>query len=202
MTRLSNRFLAVATAIGAFALVPATALAAGGGGHNTGFTWGIEGWYIVDFVIFMFLAWFFVRGPAKKFLIGRHDRIKSQIDEATMLRKRAEIELAEYKAKLAGLTAEVEQLKTQFRADGEREKLRIEADTVAQSVTLRANVARQLRQETAVLKQELEGELVQKVLAAAETKVKAQMTPAAQREMFNNYIKDLESLEDLDQFAA
>lgn len=182
------------------ALTPGVASAAAGA-HGE-WTFAIEGWYLIDFVVFLALLIWGVRGPAKRFLKARHDRIKADLAEAERQQKKAAIDLADFQKLLAGLDAEVATITSEFEGDGQREKARIIAEAREQADRIRANVSRGVQQETAKLREELEALLVGKVLAHAEGKIKAQLSAASQRDMFNRYIQDLEKLEDLDRYAA
>ncbi|MCA9514187.1 MAG: ATP synthase F0 subunit B [Myxococcales bacterium] len=197
-----KRLLQIATvALGA--LAPAVALAAEGGHHEAGFGM-IELWYVVDFLIFAFVLWYvlFKKGTVQRFLLARHNAAKAEMEEATRLKAEAEAKLAEYARLRAGLDAEIAAIREQFRVDGERERERILADAKAQAERLRVTAEKQLQQETAKLREELEHEVVKAVLEATEAQVKAQMGGTAQRQLFNSYIKDLESLDSLGRFAA
>jgi len=170
------------------------------------FQWGVEGWFILDFIIFVGILWYFGKGPVRKFVAQRHERVRADMEEATRLRDEAAAKLAEYDRLMKGLESEVARIREQFRQDGERERQRILAEAEQQASRMRAAAERHLEQETAKLAEELEHEVVAKLLAATEAKVKAQLTGQAsgpaQRELFNAFIKDLESMDKLGRFAA
>ncbi len=173
------------------------ALAAGGG-----WSFGIEGYYILDFVIFVGLIWFFVKGPARKFLEERHDRIKEDMESATRLKEAAEAELATYEAKRAGLAGEVAELRAGFQTDGVNEQQRLMNEASAAAAKMRGATDVQLEQQAAQVRSELEIELIDQVLTSTEEKVRAKMTSVTQRQLFEAYVAELEKLENLDQFAA
>lgn len=185
------------------ALAPAVAVAAEGEHHATGFGM-LELWYVVDFLVFAFILWYvlFKKGTVQRFLLARHNAAKAEMQEATRLKAEAEAKLAEYARLRAGLDAEIAAIREQFRLDGERERERLLADAEAQAERLRVGAEKQLQQETAKLREELEREVVRSVLDATEARVSAQMSGNTQRQLFNSYISDLESLEALGRFAA
>lgn len=172
------------------------ALAAGGG-----FSLSVEGFYIIDFVIYAGLLWFFVKGPARKFLADRYEKIKSELEAATKLREQAEARLAELNALLAQAEGEVAAIRQQFEADGQREKERIEAEAEVQLQKIQASAMKTLEQEMAKLREALEGELVAEVLERTEAKVRTKLDAAAQKKLATNYIEDLEKLERLESAA-
>jgi len=178
----------------ALVLLPSTALAAE---HSGGWSWSVEGFYILDFVIFVGLMVWFVKKPAKQYLEDRYNRITAEIQVASRMKAEAEAKLAEVQAKVQGLDAEVRGIRAQFEADGQREKARVLAEAQAQVEKLQANVIKQLEQESAALNQALGQELVVAVMLAAETKVKAKVDQAAQKSLTGSYIDSLEKLESL-----
>lgn len=172
-------------------LTPNIALASGG------WSFTVEGFYIIDFVIFLGLLFYFVRGPAKKFLQARYDRVTAEMQAATKLKAAADAKLAEIDKLFAELEAEVGKIREQFRQDGEREKARIEADAQAQTDKLRATLEKQLEQDAAALRQTLSRELAAAVMSATEAKVKARVDQATHKALTGSYIDNLEKLERL-----
>lgn len=185
MKRLSTALVALAV------LTPGTAFASGG------WTFAVEGFYIIDFVIFLGLLVWFVKKPAKAFLAARYERITSEMQAASRMKAAADAKLAEIDKLLSGLDGEVAGVREQFRQDGEREKARILAEAQAQSEKLRGAVDKQLEQEAAALKQTLSAELAAAVLTATEAKVKAKIDQATHKSLNGSYIDNLEKLDRL-----
>jgi len=171
------------------------ALAAGG------FSFTVEGFYIIDFIIFVGLLWFFLKGPAKKFLVNRYEKVKSELEAATRLREEAEARLSELDKLVSQVESEVGAIRKQFEADGEREKARIMVEAEAQVEKIQLNARKTLEQEMAKLREQLEHELVAQVLEATEAKVRMKLDPGAQKRLATSYVDDLEKLERLDRAA-
>ncbi|MCC6528069.1 MAG: ATP synthase F0 subunit B [Polyangiaceae bacterium] len=182
----------LALALGLAAL-PTTALAAGDGSWS----FKIEGLYIIDFVIFVGLLVWLVRGPARKFIRARYERMTSEMQAASRLKAEADAKLAEVERLFAALSQDIQTIREQFKADGERERARILAETEAQAAKLRAGVEKQIEQETAALKETLSNELVTAVLTATEAKVKAKVDQATHKSLTGAYIDNLEKLDKL-----
>ena len=179
-------------------VTPGVALAAGGhGGFGL-----VEALHVVHCVVLLLVLYFWALPRAREYMIKRHDHAKAELVEASRLKDEADAKLAEYKRLMAGLEAEVLQIREQFRADGERERARVVAEAEESAAKMRAAAEKQIRQETAKLRAELEHEVVLQVLASTEAKVRAQLNAATQRDMANDYIQALEGLDKLDQFAA
>jgi len=177
-------------------MMTSPALAAGGGWSLT-----VEGFYIIDFIIYVGLLWFFLKGPAKSFLVNRYEKVKAELEAATRLREAAEARLAELDKLVSQVETEVGTIKQQFQADGEREKERILHEAEAQVDKIQQNARKTLEQEMAKLREQLEHELVAQVLEATEAKVRAKLDPAAQKRLATSYVDDLEKLERLDRAA-
>ena len=203
MTTVLNRALAVVGAA-AVTLAPGIALAAEAAEHGEPHgQFGLaEAFYVLNFVVLLLVLYFWALPRARDLLVKRHDQAKAELVEAGRLKAEADAKLAEYERLMAGLEAEVAKIREDFRADGERERARILAEAEETAQRMRATAQKQIQQETAKLRSELEHEVVAQVLASTEAKVRAQLNAGTQREMANDYIQGLESLEKLDQFAA
>lgn len=186
-------FNRIAAAIGLVLATSGTAAAAGGGD----FSFTIEGFYIIDFVILVALLVFLLKGPAKKFIENRHDRIKAELEAATRLREEAEARLRDLDALVAGLEAEIAVVREQFRQDGEREAARIQHETHGAVARVDAGLAKQREQETAKLREALENELVAAVLKSAETKLKLKLDAKTQAKVATDFIEALEKVPSL-----
>lgn len=185
VTRLSLAALAIA--------LPASAHAAGDGSWS----FAVEGLYIIDFVIFIGLLAWLVRGPARKFIRARYERVTSEMEAASRVKAEADAKLAEVDKLFTTLEKEIVAIRDQFKADGERERARVVAETEASVTKLRQSVQKQLEQDTAVLRETLEKELVAALLAATEAKVRARVDQATHKALAGAYIANLEKLDDL-----
>lgn len=168
-------------------------------GH--GFSFTVEGFYIIDFVILVVLLWAVLKGPIKKYLMARHDKFLAEMNAAKRLREEAEVKLAELDKMMSGLEAEIGQIRDQFRADGEREKARLLAEAEVGADKIRQNAKKALEQEMAVLREQLEAELVQSVLEATEAKVRQRLDQATQKRLASTYVDSLEKLDSLGKAA-
>lgn len=168
-------------------------------GH--GFSFTVEGFYIIDFVILVVLLWAVLKGPIKKYLMARHDKFLAEMETAKRLRAEAELKLAELDKMMSGLESEIAAIREQFRADGEREKARILAEAEAGADKIRGNAKKTLEQEMAVLREQLENELVQSVLETTEAKVRQRLDQATQKRLATTYVDSLEKLDSLGKAA-
>jgi F-type H+-transporting ATPase subunit b len=179
-------------------LFASPALAAGDGS----FSFTIEGYYILDFVLLVALLGYLLAKPARKWLAERHERVKAELEAAARLRAEAERRLAEVDALLSGLKAEIEEVREQFRQDGEREAARIAHDATLAAERHDAGLSRQLEQEQAKVREHLERELVAAVLKSTEEKLKARLDGKAQATVTASFVADLEKMPALSSRAA
>ncbi len=192
------RALRHATLALASCLAASPALAAGDGS----FSLTIEGFYILDFVILVALLGYLLAKPARKWLAERHERVKAELEAAARLRAEAERRLAEVDALLSGLQAEIAAVREQFRQDGEREAARIAHEATLAAERHDAGLGRQLTQEQAKVREQLERELVSAVLKSTEDKLKARLDGKAQATVTASFVADLEKMPALSSRAA
>jgi len=161
------------------ALVPALALASGGGEH--GFTFGTQGLYIIDFLVLVGLLVFLTR---KKFAAALQDRaagVRKDIDEATGEHDEARRTLDEKSGHLEGLKADRAALEQRFRDEAAREHDRVLADADARARRLVAEAERQVEAERRRLADEVRGRLIQQTFDAARAEIQAGLTDEARR---------------------
>jgi F-type H+-transporting ATPase subunit b len=164
------------------ALLPALALAAGGGGHaDSGVILKDFIWRCVNFAVMAGLIGYFVSKPIRNGLQSRRAEIEKALADATTAREAAEAKSREYQEKLAKASAEIDSIYAAIRREGELERDRIlasanemaakieqEADSKAASAVARART--ELRAEAARLAVELAEELLTKNVTAADQK--------------------------------
>jgi len=184
---MSNRLVVVAGA-----LLPSIALASGGSGH--GFTWGVQGLYIVDFVVLIALLVILTR---KKFAAALTDRaagIRKDIDEATSEHDDARKVLDEKEGNLRALQADRPKLEERFRDEAVREHDRVIAEADARARRLVAETERQIEAERRRLADELRGRLIDQTFETARVEIRASMTDEARRRWTDDAVTRLEKV--------
>lgn len=103
---------------------------------------------IAVFVLFL-VASYFLFNPARKFLNGRSDRIKNDLDTAASEKEAALAMKAEYEAKLKAVDKEVDQILSEARkkASANESKIIEEARAEAAAIIQRANVEAELEKK-------------------------------------------------------
>ncbi len=168
--------------IASLVLVPALALAAGGGGHaESGVILKDFLYRCLSFVLMVGLVAYFVTKPIRKGLKDRTVEIEKTLADAQAAKEAAEAKHREYSEKLAKATEEIGSITASIRREGELERGKIltaakdmavkieeEAENKASSVVAKARI--ELRQEAANLAVELAEDMLRKQVSADDQK--------------------------------
>lgn len=190
-----RRLRAAAALVPGLLLLASIAIAAEGGGHAPmkleDILWEM-GIKVLDVGIIAFLAFKYLSKPIAQAMAGRSEAVRAAVEEATAGRREAEARLAEFRKKAAGLEAEIDALRAQAGADMERERnlLIEEGRTAAERVAQHARET--IRQEVVKARSELHREAALLAVQLATANVKAQLTPADQQRILDEYAASLE----------
>lgn len=190
-----RRLRAAAALAPGLLLLATVAHAAAGGGHAPmkleDILWEM-GIKVLDVGIIAFLAFKYLSKPIAQAMAGRSEAVRAAVEEATAGRREAETRLAEFQKKAAGLEAEIDALRAQAGADMERERnlLIEEGRTAAERVAQHARET--IRQEVVKARSELHREAALLAVQLATANVKAQLTPADQQRILDEYAASLE----------
>jgi F-type H+-transporting ATPase subunit b len=138
-------------------------------------------WKFVNFAILAGALFYFLRKPISQALVDRHEGVKQALAEAREAKAAAEAKYREYTAKVTNLEEEVRAIEEEFRAEAERQKLKVIRDAEAsaeyirrQAETAGANevkrVTDELRAEFSDLALRIAQELVEKAYTAEDQK--------------------------------
>ena len=171
--------------VAALMLLSSPAYAEGGG-------WMTMVWHAVNLAILLLLLVKFAGKGVKAALAARAEAVTQEIDDASALHAEAQSMLDEYAAKMQGLQAELDAIRTQYAAQGESEKARLIAEGEAEAARIKADAERAAQNEFTRVRARLEAELIDNAVDAAEELIKARMTPAHQRRLTAEYLSRLE----------
>ena len=163
-------------------LVPAVALASGGGGHaDSGVILKDFLYRCFSFALMVGMLAYFVTKPIRKGLKARSEEIEKTLADAQAAKEAAEAKHREYSEKLAKATEEIVVITDSIRREGELEREKImaaandlaakieqEADNKASSVVAKARI--ELREEAANLAVELAEDMLKKQVSADDQK--------------------------------
>jgi F-type H+-transporting ATPase subunit b len=152
------------------------------------------GYAIVNFVIFLGLMSRILGKPLQQMVRDRHDRIRTDLDEARKLREGAQAMLAEYQKKVENVDAEVATLLDQIRKEAEAEKARIIAAAEDQAQRLKADAEKQIGAEIERARLELKRGVTEAAIAAAEQILQKQIGADDQRKMAERYVANLDQI--------
>ncbi len=154
---------------------PAAAEHESGGGEHS----DLSMWKWANFAILAGLMGWAISKNAGPFFAGRIAEIQKDINEAKQVRAEADARASAIEARLANLDSALATLRSDAKREMESESVRIQDET--KRVVARAG--EQAGQEIAAMSKAAENELRREAsrlaLELAETKLKAQMTPAA-----------------------
>ncbi len=160
-----------------------------GGGPS----FAVEGYYVIDFIIYVGLLVFFLRKPLAAFVTERRARIMHDIEEARKLREEAEAKLNDYQNRLDNLEAEIKGILDEARKAGEDQRKRILIDAAKSAERMREDARARLEQETRKLQQELRIKTVELAVQVAETAIVKDISNTHRKRFVDEYITDLES---------
>ncbi|HEY5388139.1 MAG TPA: F0F1 ATP synthase subunit B [Thermoleophilia bacterium] len=145
--------------------------------------WGLMVWTLITFGIAVAILWKYAFGPLQKIIDERRDGIQESMDVAEQTRAEALRLLDEYKATLAKVRADAEEILERSRATGEHTKAEIMAEARAQSERVLEKAHEQIERDTRTALRELKGQIAE-LTALATEKVTARSLSDADRKRF------------------
>ena len=130
-------------------------------------------WTLITFGIAVFILWKYAFGPLQKIIDQRRDGIQESMDVAEETRAEALRLLEEYKATLAKVRGESEEILERSRTTGEHAKAEIMAEAKAQSERVLAKAHEQIERDTRAALRDIKGQIAE-LTALATEKVAAQ----------------------------
>jgi len=143
---------------------------------------------IINFLLLIALLVWKGGPPIRKYVKGRHDDIKSALEESAKLRSEAKAKLAEYSERISGVESEVEALLKETRDAAESEKKRILADAEAQVEAMKKAAEERISADIARARHILEEEIANAAIAAAEKILLSKTTKQDQGNLVDSFI--------------
>ena len=151
------------------------------------------GWFIVDFIIFVGLLGWLLKGPLTSMFQKRHTEIKDAIEEAQAAHKKAKAHRDEYLDKLTRVDEEIGSLVEGARADGTQTKDAIIRAAKGYSSQLRGDSDAAADQEAQSARIRLKNEVVGAVMTTAETMLDEKLSAEDQQRLLEEAIGTLEN---------
>ena len=169
------------------ALVASPVLAAGIMDLNPGLTL----WTAITFLLLIVVLGKYAFGPIVKMLDERERNIRDAIDQAKNERAEAEKLLAQQKESLLRAQREAAELAKRSQQEMEAYRSQLTAQAKKESDELVANARKQIEEEKVKAVAELRAQVADLAVGAASRIVKSSLDDKTQRQLVDEYIKDL-----------
>jgi F-type H+-transporting ATPase subunit b len=169
------------------ALVASPVLAAGIMDLNPGLTL----WTAITFLLLIVVLGKYAFGPIVKMLDERERTIRESIDQAKHERGEAEKLLAQQKESLLKAQREAAELAKRSQQEMEAYRAQLSAQAKKDSDEMIANARRQIEEEKVKAVAELRSQVADLAVGAASRIVKSSLDDRTQRQLVDEYIKDL-----------
>ncbi len=149
---------------------------------------------VLNFVILAGALAYFVTKPIIRGLKGRREKIAADLEQARSAREEAEAKFREYDQKLSRAAAEIEEVQTALRREGEMERDRILAAAREMAEKIRREAEKAAANEIARARSELREEASRMAVAIAEELLKKNFTAEDQSRLVKEYIQKVGEL--------
>ncbi len=146
---------------------------------------------LVNFCLLLALFIYMGRKPVTKFFQTRRAQIQDELEEASRLKAEAEAKYAEYSERLEKLDEELEQIREDMTAAGEKERDRIISEAESKAARLRKDAEFVIEQQMKQLKTELTEAAVAAAVATAQEVLTKETSAADQQRLADEYLKRL-----------
>ena len=153
--------------------------------------WGLMVWTFITFGIALFVLWKFAFGPIQRIIDERRADIQGSMDAAEETRAEAQRLLEEYKATLAKVRGEAEEILERSRTTGDHAKAEIMAAAKAQSERVLTQAHEQIERDTRAALRELKAEIAELTALATEKVAAGSLTAADQQRLIDEALAEL-----------
>jgi F-type H+-transporting ATPase subunit b len=152
---------------------------------------GLTLWTAITFLVLIFVLWKFAFGPISKMLVERETTIRDAIDSARKEREEAERLLAQQKDALLKAQREAAELAKRNQQEMEAFRAQLTAQAKKEADDLVAQARKSIQEEKKIAVAQLRAEVADLAVAAAARIVKSSLDEKTQRQLVDEYIKDL-----------
>lgn len=147
-----------------------------------------------NFFIFLGLAIYFFRKPAREAAAKKRDDYARLVNEAKKANEAAQAKLADLARREAQLDTEIKEIQNLAKISAEAEAQKITEDAERVALHLKAEARRIAEAEVEKAKAVLRDEILKSVREGVVNKVKTDMTADAQKALTQRRIADLQSI--------
>ncbi len=153
------------------------------------------GWKWANFVLLAIGLGYLIGKSVPAAFRARTVEIQKGISEAQIVKQDAEKRAAEVDARIRGLGAEIERIRTESKAEMQQESERIRQETARQIARLEAQAQQEIESAGKVARRDLKNYAASLALDLAEQRVRARMDGTAEAGLVDGFLKDLGSQE-------
>ncbi|MEZ5124683.1 MAG: F0F1 ATP synthase subunit B [Thermoleophilia bacterium] len=152
---------------------------------------GLSIWTLITFLVALFILWKYAFGPIQRVLDERRANIQNSMDVAEETRAEAQRLLEEYKATLAKVRSESEEILERSRTTGEHAKAEILAEARAQSDRILTQANEQIERDTRAALRDLKGQIADLTAMATEKVTLRSLSEDDQVRLINEALAEL-----------
>ena len=152
---------------------------------------GLSLWTAITFLVLIGVLWKFAFGPITKMLAERESTIRDAIDSARTEREEAEKLLARQKEALAKAQRDAAELAKRNQQEMEAFRAQLTAQARKEADELVASARKSIQEERKIAITQLRAEVADLAVAAASRIVKSSLDEKTQRQLVDEYIKEL-----------
>jgi len=152
---------------------------------------GLTLWTAITFLVLIFVLWKFAFGPISRMLVERETTIRDSIDSARKEREEAEKLLAQQKDALLKAQREAAELAKRNQQEMENFRTQLTAQAKKEADDLVTAARKSIQEEKKLAVSQLRAEVADLAVAAAARIVKSSLDEKTQRQLVDEYIKDL-----------
>ena len=153
--------------------------------------WGLMVWTLITFGIAVAILWKYAFGPLQKIIDERRDGIQESMDVAEQTRAEALRLLDEYKATLAKVRGDAEEILERARTTAEHAKAEIMAEARAQSERTLEKAHEHIELDTRAALRELKGQIAELIALATEKVTTRSLNDADQTRFVDEALAEL-----------
>ncbi|MGA8892462.1 MAG: F0F1 ATP synthase subunit B [Anaeromyxobacteraceae bacterium] len=152
---------------------------------------GLTLWTAITFLVLIGVLWKFAFGPISRMLVERETTIRDAIDSARREREEAEKLLAQQKEALVKAQRDAAELAKRNQQEMETFRSQLTAQARKEADDLVAQARKTIQEEKKLAVSQLRAEVADLAVAAAARIVKSSLDEKTQRQLVDEYIKDL-----------
>ena len=145
----------------------------------------------LTFLIYAFIIVKYALPPVRSYLKSRREEVIATMTQASAKKAAAQALVDEYKAKLAVVDREVQNLQATLREEGERDKAKLVADANAMAAKIKDDARILAEQEVKMARQKIREEMATEAEATARALLQRNLSMDDQNRLANEFIQSI-----------